>query len=76
MSKYTIVRTGPYIQDRRKRMPKRSRAERDAAAELRTSENVELGATDHERFFSALESPPKPNAALKKLFAEGRGRRG
>ena len=46
-----------------------------AKAELRAIEMLSLRDADRDRFFSALVSPPEPNAALKKLFAEGRRRR-
>ena len=46
-----------------------------AKAELRAIETVSLRDADRDAFFAALTAPPKPNAALRKLFTEGRRRR-
>lgn len=43
-----------------------------AKAELRAIETLNLNNTDRDKFFAALESPPAPNKALKRLFSEGR----
>jgi len=45
-----------------------------AKAELRAIETITLRDTDRDTFFAALAVPPEPNAALRKLFAEGRRR--
>jgi uncharacterized protein (DUF1778 family) len=47
-----------------------------AKAELRAIETVSLQDADRDTFYTALVNPPEPNAALRKLFAEGRRRRG
>ena len=41
-----------------------------ATADLRAAETVTLGDADRDRFFAALENPPEPNEALRKLFAK------
>lgn len=41
-----------------------------AKAELHATETITLRDADRQLFFTALESPPKPNTALKKLFTE------
>lgn len=46
-----------------------------AKAELHAIETISLRDADRDRFFATLESAPEPNAALKKLFAEGRRRK-
>ncbi|MDA8411605.1 MAG: DUF1778 domain-containing protein [Treponema sp.] len=46
-----------------------------AKSELRAIETVTLRDADRDAFFAALDSPPEPNAALRKLFAEGRRRK-
>lgn len=46
-----------------------------AKSELREIETVTLRDADRDAFFDALESPPEPNAALRRLFAEGRRRK-
>jgi uncharacterized protein (DUF1778 family) len=46
-----------------------------ANAELRAIETVSLRDADRDTFFAALSAPPEPNAALRKLFAQGRSRR-
>jgi uncharacterized protein (DUF1778 family) len=46
-----------------------------AKAELRAIETLSLRDADRDSFFSALESPPEPNAALRKLFAGERRRK-
>ena len=43
-----------------------------AKAEILAIETVSLRDADRDSFFAALESPPKPNVALRKLFSEGR----
>ncbi len=45
-----------------------------AKADLSAIETVSLRDSDRDLFFAALASPPAPNAALRKLFADGRGR--
>jgi uncharacterized protein (DUF1778 family) len=45
-----------------------------AKAELHAIETINLQDSDRDRFFTALAAPPEPNAALRKLFAEGRRR--
>jgi uncharacterized protein (DUF1778 family) len=45
-----------------------------AKADLQAIEAIKLRDADRDRFFAALESPPEPNAALKRLFAEERSR--
>ena len=46
-----------------------------AKAELHAVETIKLRDADRDLFFTALESPPEPNAALKRLFSEGRRRK-
>ncbi len=41
-----------------------------ATADLRAAESLILGDADRDRFFAALENPPEPNEALRKLFAK------
>ena len=49
--------------------------EPEVKAEILAIETVSLRDADRDSFSAALESPPEPNAALRKLFAEGRRRR-
>lgn len=46
-----------------------------AKADLRAIETLKLRDVDRDAFFAALVKPPAPNAALRKLFAEERGRK-
>ena len=46
-----------------------------AKADLRAIETLKLRDVDRDAFYTALVTPPAPNAALRKLFAEGRRRK-
>jgi len=41
-----------------------------AKEDIRDTETLILGEADRELFFSALEKPPEPNAALRKLLSD------
>ncbi len=46
-----------------------------AEEDLSNSETILLREADRVLFFSALDNPPEPNEALRKLFANGRNQK-